>query len=155
MGSACIVNANNRGITLAEYLKTQGKIESYIDRGYIVCFEFKGELEISFEDYLQILPNPSIVRGSKGREHLERESFNKWVLLEVMRTLRGGEVIEYIPGEKIKVIDREKTEVVCVRVTPEVREKLEKESQELGVSISALLRAKLLDLYPDMVKHNE
>ncbi|MEM3399200.1 MAG: hypothetical protein QXQ84_09155 [Nitrososphaerota archaeon] len=144
MGRGCIVNVNNRGIPLIEYLKSMGKIQGYTqEKDYKICFEFKGELEITFQDYLQILPNVSVIRVSRGREKIERESFNKWILLEIVKTIQGGEVLEYIPGEKIRLRDTEKTEIVCVRLSQEEKERLERESRELGVTVSELVRSKI------------
>ena len=144
MGRGCIVNVNNRGISLVEYLKSMGKIQGYEwGSDARICFEFKGEIEISFNDYLEILPNVSIIRVSKGREKIERESFNRWILLEIIKSIQGGEVVEYTPGEKIRLKDTEKTEIVCVRLSQEEKEKLERESRELGVSLSELIRSKI------------
>ena len=144
MGRACVTNVNNRGHLLVEYLKSMGKIQGYEwGSDARICFEFKGEIEITFQDYLEILPNVSVVRVSKGREKIERESFNKWILLEIIKTIQGGEVVEFTPGEKIRLKDTEKTEIVCLRVSEEEKEKLEREARELGVSVSELVRSKI------------
>ena len=144
MGRACVANVNDRGYLLLEYLKTQGRILEYEwGPDARICFEFRGEIEISFKDYMEIHPFKSHIIVSKGREKLERESFNKWILLEIVKTIQGGEVIEFTPGEKIRLKDTEKTEIVCVRVSEEEKEILEREAKELGVTVSQLVRSKI------------
>ncbi|MEM1644092.1 MAG: hypothetical protein QW088_07475 [Desulfurococcaceae archaeon] len=101
----CILNVNEYGRLLLEYLKAFGRVkELWIDDGKI-CFSFEGELEVSFEDYLEVHPFKEQIMKFKGTyfEKLKRDSFNRHIQVEIIRSLRNGEVVRYIPGRLIKV----------------------------------------------------
>jgi len=104
-GQTCILNVNEYGRLLLEYLKAFGRVkELWIDDGKI-CFSFEGELEVSFEDYLEVHPFKEQIMKFKGTyfEKLKRDSFNRHIQVEIIRSLRNGEVVRYIPGRLIKV----------------------------------------------------
>ncbi|MEM1533256.1 MAG: hypothetical protein QXE63_05610 [Zestosphaera sp.] len=145
MGRACITNVNDRGFAFLEFLKSMGKVLGYeFGKDAKLCFEFTGELEVSFSNYLEIHPHKTNILRHKAREDMERNSFNKWILIEIIKSLKGGEVVEYIPGDKVRIRDTEKTEIVCIRVSKEEKEKLEKEANELGKTLSELIRSRAL-----------
>ena len=104
-GQTCILNVNEYGKLLLEYLKTFGKInETWYDDGKI-CFSFNGELEVTFDDYLEVHPLKEQIIRFRGThfEQLKRNSFNKHIQMEMVRNLRNGEVVRYVPGRLIKV----------------------------------------------------
>lgn len=144
VATACIVNVNNIGVLLAEHLKSRGLIEHYeVTNNARVCMEFNGVLTIAFEDYMTVHPLRDHIEVSEAKLQREENAFNRWIQSEIIRTLRGGEVIEYIPRVKIAVKSTEKTEIICVRVTAEEKKRIEEEAETLGLTLSELIRSKI------------
>lgn len=136
MARACIDNTGGHGIALAERLKSKNRIDRLeLVRDDLVCVEFTDAMTITLEDYLSV--NPS---GSPG---LLEKRFRQEVQLPMVKTLRGGELVEFVPGKRITVKNSEKTETVCVRLTREEKKRLEEEASKLGVSVSDYIRAKV------------
>lgn len=150
-GKAYILNINDRGKLLLEYLKSKGCIESITFEGTKIWFEFKGEVTITFNDYLEVHPRKTKVERFKGTmiEKLEKETFNRYVQIPIIKSIQG-DVVNYIPGEEIRIKDAEKTEFLSIRVTREEKEQLEKMAQELGTSISDIIRTLLNE---KIIKH--
>lgn len=139
MARACIMNVNDHGVLLAEYLKASGRIERWESKDAWICFEFGGELTITFDDWLEVYPRKENLTYPPLREKA-REWFKKEIQVPMVKTLRGGGVSEFIPGERITVKSTEKTATICVRVTLEEKERIETEARKLGVTVSDLIR---------------
>lgn len=143
MGETCILNVSSISLPFLEYLKSKGKISEISPWREYLCFEFEGEIEISIDDYIRSHPRrQDFLRYMKYESFgtVERDVFNKNILLPMIKHLSGGEVVEYVPGEKIRLRDTEKTEYIGLRISKEEKKILEKVSEKLGVSISEFVR---------------
>ncbi|MEM1693827.1 MAG: DUF6290 family protein [Ignisphaera sp.] len=141
MGRACIININNLGELIAEYLKSQGRVQDVEwGDGPIICLEFKDTLTITFDDLLEVHPLRRRIMQSRAHEEMARDLFNKYIQTEIIKTLRGGEVVEYVPREKITIRDTEKTAIISVRLTEHEKEALERLAKEMGVTVSEVVR---------------
>jgi len=142
VGSTCIPNYEN-AVAMIEYLKSKGSIVGVSYRKDMICIDFTGEVEVTFDDYLQTVPYLTKHYVERLPSHRDREMswFNSKYLLYIMKTLRGGEVVEYVPGEKIRIKDTEKTEFIGVRLSREEKEQLESLVARLGTTVSDLVRS--------------
>jgi len=140
---ACVVNVNDRGRVMLERLAAEGKIARYwrVEGSARWCFELAGELSIGFEDYAASAPE-AMLRKRTVVDALRGE-FKVRVVGEVLRTVSGARVVE-VTDYHVVLEQTERTEVICVRVTPAEKERLRKEASERGLSLSEYLRIKLL-----------
>lgn len=145
MTRACIVNVNDYGLLIAEYLKANGRIVSWrYANNARICMDFDKELTISFQDYLEVHPLKDYIKRSEGRIKMEKNDFNRRIITEIVRTLQGGEITEYIPGERITIKPTEKTVTICFRVTHEEKQRIEGEAKGMGTTVSDYIRSKIL-----------
>jgi len=143
LARACIVNVSDRGRVMLGRLTAEGRVKRYwqVEGSARWCFEFAGELTIGFEDYAASVPE-SMLQKKTVVETLKDE-FRRHVVNEVLRTVSGARVVE-VTDYHVVLEQTERTEVICVRVTPAEKERLRKEASERGLSLSEYLRIKLL-----------
>lgn len=125
-----------------EKLKAEGRIRWYKNVSGTIkwCFEFGGTLRIDFNDYLAIAP--SYMKQDTYIEILLQEFIDD-VILPIINSITGGEVTS-VSNTAIELTEKSKTATVCARIPIAVREALEKEAKEKGVTLSDIVREKLL-----------
>ncbi|BBC20941.1 putative RHH DNA-binding protein [Aeropyrum globular virus 1] len=139
---ACVVNVNNWMPAFLEKLRTDGRIKKWEwAGGSTICFEFDGHIQIDVTDMHDAVPD-YVLRNNANYETL-KAIFKQYVVLSIINTLRGG-VVHGFTDTWIELESTEKTEVVCFRVTRQEKERLEKEAEERGVSLSDYIRSRVL-----------
>jgi len=140
---ACIVNVSDRGRVMLERLAAEGRIARYwrVEGSARWCFELAGELSVGFEGYAASVPEAMLQK--KTVVDALRDEFRRFVVNEVLRTLSGARVTD-VTDYHVVLEETERTEIVCVRVTPAEKERLKKKAGERGLSLSDYLRLKLL-----------
>jgi len=140
---ACIVNVGDRGRLMLERLSAEGRIAGFwrVEGSARWCFEFAGELSTGFEDYAASVPESML--SKKTVMDALRGEFRRFIVGEIMRTVSGARVVD-VTDYHVMLEQTERTEIVCVRVTPAEKERLKKEAEERGLNLSEYLRIKLL-----------
>jgi len=140
---ACIVNASDRGRVMLGRLTAEGRVKRYwqVEGSARWCFELAGELSTGFEGYAASVPE-AVLQKRTVMDAL-RDEFRRHVVNEVLRTVSGARVVE-VTDYHVVLEETERTEIVCVRLTPAEKERLKKKAGERGLSLSDYLRLKLL-----------
>jgi len=143
LARACLVNVDDRGRLMLERLAAEGRVVRFwqVEGSARWCFEFSGELSIGFEDYIAGVPE-AVLQKKTVMDALRGE-FRRFVVNEILRTVSGARVVE-VTDYHITLEETERTEVICVRVTPAEKDRLRREASERGLSLSEYLRIKLL-----------
>ncbi|UNQ73654.1 hypothetical protein [Infirmifilum sp. NZ] len=89
----------------------------------VLCFEFAGELSVGFEDYIDGVPESML--SKKAVVDALRDEFRRHVVIKILRTLSGARVVD-VTDYHIVLEQTERTEIICVRVTPAEKERLRK-----------------------------
>jgi len=135
MGSFVVTNYNDRQRTWLEVLKVKGIIKGYRFLGG-AKFEasFEGEVELNVKDWEEVY-DPGYVRF---RRRWVEEEFKR-TLIEIIRTLRGGEVVDTDLRTYMKLRDAEGTRVVSARIPADLYAKLEARAEAEGRTKSDLV----------------
>lgn len=138
VGRTCMLNVNNLARKYAEILLAEGKITTFEHVDVNICVEFDRELVIDYNDFKRVLKV-----SSESVHELWKDLFFKQIILRAIET-RENAIVKEVTKTRLVLESTEKTETICIRVTPLEKEALEREAKQQGITVSELIRSRVL-----------